>query len=467
MAFRNVVIFASFDNQKIKDPELYYLNNTSDNDLVLNTIPSSLTLRVQSLGFVLSSDYMRITTNGIIGTGTPLSTFNIPKINYVNQKIPLVATVVDLSGNAKKNVSQLTTRVQLNLLYEDNNVVPNNLAVFTSNFTDVSTYNGGGFYKGSLTPYVTGENMRIKAVYTSTTNVSITGVSNYFNIYPSTGTFNIRKINENNNQQQNYKNLIYQEALNGRQFLFDKFLGQIVGSDASPPETIGIKVFEKTANFVANNGDPDYSNLNQLFSLLNELNIPYEEYNQEFPPSLQRIADILSVNVSRQRGGRNQFQLNFNDKGFSSKLIFGKNKGDILPVETTILPTGSNAVNIVAYEKFSEQYTLVNTNVANATNVTFISSGAVSLSSYNSTWGWGLVLPLGLSGVGIKDYYDFYSFDDTIEGTYLQKFIDFDNVYNTYITNLTSYNDYAGKWGIAENVISYNLYTNLNLVSGT
>ena len=192
-----------------------------------------------------------------------------------------------------------------------------------------------------------------------------------------------------------------------------------------------------------------------------------DEYNQQFPPSLSRLIDILSVSVSRQMGSKNQFQGNYDPKGYISKEFYGKNRGDLLPVETTLLETGTNSKNILAYEKFSNQYKLVNTNILSATDIGYTSHNTYPLSAYNTSWGWGLIIPNGIPSIDINNYYEFYDFIDTVEGSYLQKFIDYDNVNNTYLTSLTSYDQYTDKWGIAEKVISHNLYTNLGLVSGS
>ena len=48
----------------------------------------------------------------------------------------------------------------------------------------------------------------------------------------------------------------------------------------------------------------------------------------------------------------------------------------------------------------------------------------------------------------------------------LRSLFDFDNENNTYLTNITSFKQYNEKWGVAENIISHNLYTNLGFISG-
>lgn len=495
MGSHNTIIFASFNTDNFSDPESGYLNLQSNDVSYINMSPSNLTFTISSADIITSDDFIDFTTNGIDGFGTTLSAFQIPKINFAQQNIYFVAKFRSLSGYPRKsfekpveNTELLITQsissedliitwnendnilikessIFLDLMQGDGSVVPSESAIFTINYGNLSANDAGGYLKAYLYSYQTGRNMRIRFMYESS-NIILSGYSTPFNILPVQGTSDARKINENNNQSQNFKDLRFQDVLLNKPVLFDNFLGQIVGTDKQSPNTLGIKNFEKTANFVSNIADPDTCNLKSLGSLLKELNITFEEYNQQFPPSLQRLVDILSVGISRQKGGVNQYQLNFNDKGFTGKTVFGKNKGDLLPVETTVLHTGSQSRNIIALEKFSEEYSLINTNILSASNVNYNGSNTYPLSTYNNTWGWGLVLPKGVEGIDIANYYQFYEFNDSIEGSLLQKFIDFDNTENTYITSLTSAEDYSMKWGEMENIISHNLYTNLNLISG-
>ena len=200
--------------------------------------------------------------------------------------------------------------------------------------------------------------------------------------------------------------------------------------------------------------------------MFNSLDIDFEDYNQQFPPSLTRLVDILSVSPSKQQVNDNQFQLNFDDKGFTSKTIFGKNKGEYLPLETTILNTGEESKYILAYEKFSENYTLVNTNLLSAINVDFRTSNTYALSSYNDSWGWGLIVPPETTGINVLNYYEFYDYNNTVDGTIINDFIDYTNSNCTYFQTVTSYDEIMDKDGVAENMLQYNLFTNCGLISG-
>ena len=168
-------------------------------------------------------------------------------------------------------------------------------------------------------------------------------------------------------------------------------------------------------------------------------------------------------------GQLNQYQSNFNDKGFTNSSTYGLNKGSFLDIRTTIVSGGSAVYpsNIIAYEKFSQVYTLVNTNLTNVTDYLSATNSlsAYALSSVNNAWGWDLVLPTGVSGIEVTNYYDFYQYKPGVQGSLLQKFIDFDNPNNTLTITNSSYSDYVVEGGIMDNILLYSLYTGLEVLS--
>ena len=490
----NIVIFASLDMQKFQDPESEVLNLQNTGLPYINNAPVTLSYTVSSIPFNIDDAAFYYSSNGITGLVNPLTAFNIPKINFATQNIYFVAKVITLSGVPVKSFEKIQDEVLLletqsgddigvqngnpldginvgggklglELFNSVGEKIPPVSANFQSKFDDLTANDAGGYFKGFLNTPVVGDDMRIRLTYITDSGV-LSGFSRPFDIYPSSGLFDIRKVNEDNNEERNFEDLTYQPALQFQPLLMKELIGQIVGRKSSLPETLGIKTYEKVSNFTSNIADPDIANVKSLKSLIRELNIDFDEYNQQFPPSLSRLIDILSVSLSRQLGGKNQYQLNFDDKGFTSKTVYGKNKGAKLNIENTVLNTGEQSRDILAYEKFSEKYSIVNTNVISATNVEYLSTNAYPLSAYNNSWGWGLVIPSTVTGIDIEKYYEFYDFNKTIDGTYTQKFIDFDNENNTYLTNITSFKQYNEKWGVAENIISHNLYTNLGFISG-
>jgi len=256
--------------------------------------------------------------------------------------------------------------------------------------------------------------------------------------------------------------------------------------------------------------------------MLESVKIDYETYNLEFPASLSRIVDNVSVNLSLQKGNINYFNSDFDDKGQIISNVLGINKGDELPLMSTLLQTGDNAKPIVAYEKFSNIYTLLDTNLLSCYDFRYLhpETNTYALSDYNKYWGWGLVIPpqIGLvddffiventtynstSGESlyqnvlkfednfgrlttqsydkekrdpsnIANFYTFYEYLSTPQGSNVQKFIDFDNP-NTYVGSLTgeaamrslsSYSSYIGSGGVVDDIILNNLVTNTIFVSG-
>ena len=490
MSIHNTKIYATFDPIPFRDPESEFFNVLqSPENFALNIQPVTISFQISAgTPYVPSEDTLKFTSNGIFTFRDPITSFEIPKINYVGQDIYFTATLVGLSsfGSLPKKRAfklapevsfleshpieggiglgaetfEIKTHLNENIIVEETDifcrivegqgdfldevtVLPGNLTNFRTTFGSNSSENGGGYLRGAINSSVSATNARIFVRY-ETDTVTITGLSPFFDIYPNQGLFDIRKCGEDNDQTLNYKNLIYQEILNNKPAFFDNFLGQIVGNSKSNPNSLGILAHEKIENFVSNIGDPDYANVNSLKSLISELDMTYERYNQQFPPSMARLIDIISVGLSNQKGMKNQFQKNFDDRGFTSKTVYGKNKGNKISVENGILQTGDNSEDIIAYEKFSNKYTLLNTNVISASNVPYLSAStspgvsAYPLSGYNTTWGWGLVVPKTSLGLGIRDFYEFYKFVPGIEGGYIQKFIDFTNEKNTYLQPVTS-----------------------------
>lgn len=289
---------------------------------------------------------------------------------------------------------------------------------------------------------------------------TLTGESQLFNIYPYEGEYNITKINENFDANNFYNDLRYQEVLLDKTVFFDQFLGTIVGKTSAQPYELGKTIFEKISNYVSNNSDIDKCNLEKLISFCNELSVQFEEYNYPFPPQLRRLVDLLTIKHKILFGETNKFVYDFDKKGTSNPNI-GKNIGTEINVLTGTIQCG---VPIIAFEIFSDLYSLVNISKIEGYNFNQI----IPLSSYNYDWGWGLVAPKSLSGILIKNYYRFFTFNNIEQGDHYNNIINWNDPLTLLPFSLSGYTDWSKNDGIMQNMLSYELTKGLKLfLSGT
>lgn len=283
----------------------------------------------------------------------------------------------------------------------------------------------------------------------------VSGSSNFFNIYKDKGEYSLFKINEDFNAKDFYKSLVFTESLEDKPIFFDKFLGSIVGGVSAKPYELGKTVYEKIANYVSNNSDIDTANLEKLISFCNALSIQFEQYNYPYPPQLRRLVDLLSIKHKKLWGEKNKFVYDF--KTLQNP---GKNLGTQI---STITGSISSGVPIVAYEKFSEIYKVVNYNLINTSSGLLAHKTKVPLSTYSFEWGWGLVTPQSLTGTSISNYYNFYTFNNLFNDKHLENIIDWDNPLTTLSFSNSSYDLWSSDNGIIQNILSYEISKGLKL----
>jgi len=283
---------------------------------------------------------------------------------------------------------------------------------------------------------------------------TITGSSNLFNIYPSTGKDNISKLNENWNASGYYNNLRYQESLVDKNVFFNDFLGVILGNISAQPYELGKTIYEKIANFTDNNADISKCNLETLLAFCAELSVEFENYNYLFPPQLRRLIDLYSIKQSLLWGGINNYSTNFDKRGTQfANGYYGINLGSKIDINTGIITVGTP---IVAFEKFSQNYLLTNTNL-------FDNIGkSLPLSSYSVDWGWNLV-DNNSSGVVIGEYYDFYQYIPVQSNVYQDGIIDWTNTGTTLSPVNSSFESWSKTNGIVQTGISYELTKGMKL----
>ena len=299
----------------------------------------------------------------------------------------------------------------------------------------------------------------------------IQGNSNSFSIYyANSGRYDIRKVNENFDPKEQIKSYRFQDYLLDTTSVFD-FIGAAVGTLSSKPTEMGKLIYEKIANFADNVINIDTCNVDALkamYEMMDEIFYTFNDSNIGIPAELTRLIDMFSVTYSKLKGSRNLFSQNFNDLGYNNEqirsnggvVLYGINKGAELNFLTSVLTAGRD---IIAYEKFSETYTVLDTDLLSTGYIHFIDPTikTYALSSYHPYWGWGLVLPDVYSKENVSRYYSFYEYVKEFDYNQTEGLINWADKYTTISENLSS----SEQWNeIRENMISYALAKGTGLI---
>jgi hypothetical protein len=398
---------------------------------------------------------LSITSNGLDGEGYAIDSFNIANIKFFDTKIPFCIKIKDSDGFSIKNFEKISLSA-LNISVSGSSLSSWSYIIESLNYT-LSAQNSGGSFRGYIgfTGTELLSNVTIEASGTFTNDLSSTftlsGSSNTFNVYPE--AYKIFKYHENFDAKETIKSLRFQETLLDKTMLFDEFIGTVLGDSDSDHQTIGKTTYEKIANFVQNIADVDTSEEEGLFSMVQMMGGEVNN-NKNIPQGLQRATDLLSIGKNRLFGTGNKFRENFDIKGHSSKSVYGTNLGDQIDNATYIISAG---IPIVALEKFSNQYTLLNTY-----QPLCAAGWNYQLSAYSPDWGWPLVLPSSFTPDQFEKYYLFFEYVEGYDDRTIGGVIDFGNT-NTTLLSTTTYEELFGQWGIADNMISYTLYDSLSL----
>ena len=460
-------------------------NNTSTVGLCAKVVPNT------------SFDRLDISSNGITSEGSTSDLFPIAKNKFANTKVGFVVKFKDALNfsNKAENISLLdwfftpdpittessdllqtedyyiiVAETPFNLVLTDGTTVYNNVT-FYSNYKDIETLQVGslkGYFIADL-PLTT--NVFISATYNDQLSGSntISGTSNTFNIYPK-DYYNITKKGEDVDMTQQFKDIAFQPLFLDSPVLFDDFLGSMVGNLSSKVgDTLGKRTYEKIQNFTDNTNAIDYANIQSVAGMLQSTgntNIQFSKSNYLYPSEIGRLIDLLSINFNRLRGASETFNQDFKTFGYQDRETYGKNLGSEVSTFTYTVTAG---IDLVAFERYSGKFTLLNTTIplcaSSVSTFTQGSSVCYKLSSYNDTWGWGLVLPSNFTAYDITSNYFFYEHVETTADVKKNSIINYDDVTLSLNTPLTSYVEWSQPEGIISNILSNQLYTGLNLFS--
>ena len=427
-----------------------------------------------------------ITSNGIPGESDEVDTFNISPVQYKGLGIPFILSPKNSNNYTMKALSAGTavfsllsghdnalTGVAVDTQYYTISSLNNTLSTITTNFwyRGLLTFNDGL----STAPAALALSARCLFENTqSSTVTTITGVTP-FTCYPK-NYYEVYKHNEDINYQQVFEDLRFQEILLDKNILFTDFLGTIFGDVSSNYTVLGKKLWEKVFNFPSNNNDIDFCDINSLISLSELVDDPglvFDRSLAQQPALLERILSNLSVSYNNFRGTQNKFEENYDPVGRTTKTKYGKNLGEKLDSLTYEITGGTD---IVAYEKYSQIYTRLNTfqplcALSGAAESTSGNANTYMLSDYSTYisnasgaayWGWPLMLPASYTITDVNKFYDFYSLSAAYDNTIIGGLVDYSNGLTTLSHN-TPLSSLIGQDNIFDIMIRNTLFSSLSL----
>jgi len=435
----------------------YDLNSDNSKPKYINNLGLSLS------AIVLRNDAnaLSITSNGLDGEGLLIDSFNINNSKFAKTSIPFVVKIKDENWFSVKNFEKIEIGdINISVLRLSGAVPSYTLS--SINYT-LSSQGSGGAFRGILyfpnTTDVVIDNLKLSASGTFSNGLStynLSGESNYFNIYPI-DYYEMYKKNEDFNASNTLRDITFQESIASNDSLYDDFFGDLLGNDEYNHETIGVKIYEKISNFLQNTQDVDTCGvdfLNSLETYSNFSNI--DEENHIYPETIKRLVDLGSISRYKLFGTPNKFKENLDIRSNSHKDVYGKNIGNQLD---TLSYRVSAGVDIVALEKFSNTYSVLNT----WQPVSAVETTIYPLSDYSIDWGWPLVLPLSMDFGDMSKYYIFFEYDSQYDNTLLDGVIDFDNDKTTIASNL-SYSEFYSNNGVLDQMFLNTLYKSLSII---
>tara|TARA_R110000824_G_scaffold60345_2_gene161361 strand:- start:29206 stop:31383 length:2178 start_codon:yes stop_codon:yes gene_type:complete len=459
-----------------------YKNNNYTNNFTITLSSAVWGTSAQTLNEIAFS------SNGITAESDEISSFDVSPVQYKGLGIPFVISPKNTNNYTMKALSAGRDTVQFALLSSDGNPVDASYFTISSLNNSLSDIDTDFWYRGLLTFNDTlsthpgaltlsaqciYENIYTNLTASNTGSITLTCYpKNYYDFY---------KHNENFDFEQTIKDLRFQEILIDKNVFFTDFIGSIFGDVSSNYDILGKKIYEKIFNFTQNNADIDLCGINELINLSKMVSndgIVFDRSLAQEPQAVKRFLDVLSINYNKFRGTKNKFDENFNPQGHTTKYTYGKNLGPKIENTLTYEVTAGN--DLVAYERFSDTYTRLNTyqplcalsgqagpgySKSDNANTYLLSCFTTETTGTSSApyWGWDLVLPstYALSTVTDK-FYDFYTLSAVYDDTILNGMIDYTTGQTTvdYTTPLSAL---EGDENIFDILIRNSLFSSLSL----
>ena len=442
-----------------KDTSLDYSLNNYNNNLSI-----SLTANVGTNSLAANLSTLTINDNGLTEEGSDeAQIFDISPVQFKKAPIPFFIKPTSVSNYTVKGITlngSITGR-----LYDSNNQeVDTSYYSISSLNSSISGIETDYWFYGNLTyddglSEVDTFTLGVSAEFTNSTETfQLTGRSVSFSIYPK-DYYYFAKTNEDIDYTEIFKSLRFQEILLDNNILFDDFIGSIFGNLSSNNSSLGKTINEKIFSFINNRTNIDTCDVGSLISIGNQLDETpnvYDESLFNFPPEIIKLLNLFSTDFNQFKGTKNSFKENFNDKGITTNEKYGKNLGSEIDTYSYTVTAGTD---IVALEKFSNSYSLLNTYQP----ICAVDTLQYKLSEYSSNWGWPLVLPQSFISTDLTKFYTFYEYTSGIEGTVYDGIINYKDILNTFDIS-TALSSFKGDNNIEDIAIRNALFSSLSII---
>lgn len=293
----------------------------------------------------------------------------------------------------------------------------------------------------------------------------VDGTSDEFRIMPSDGCNNIAKFKEDYDAGGTLATYHLQPTIDNTDVWKNKLLNEAVGDYYSYPWELGKVIYEKIANNPANISDIQTANITSVYSLAESVDYKLEDYNYKYPARLKRLMDIVSIKHKKLFGDRSKSMTDFDHHGHDQNPDYAKNLGPEISIPGHIVTAGEPIVVNELYDNIKRVITplVVQGNVTDP-GYSSLHGGLTSypLTSYTSSWGWGLSYPQSDS---MMEHYSFYTFIHQYDNTQVEGIIDWSNWYTTLSESNSSYDNWLSPSGIVETMIDTTLKHGLGLVN--
>jgi hypothetical protein len=270
---------------------------------------------------------------------------------------------------------------------------------------------------------------------------TITGQSRYLNFTEHQDT-TIFKLNEDFDMAKQMQSMAFMPSLNESTNLFENFLGSIYGKYPFEHDDLGVSIYEKIANFVSNNADIDYCNINQIYDMAKKVGMDSEDFRLNFPINVQRVIDYASINQSRLLGAKSLQETSYTTVNNQNVV----NRGDLI---TSLCYKITAGTPVILKDKSINKYKTIQTGEINGCQVYTVGilANFIGLTDYN----W-------------PSYYEFYEFIPSYDYKQLEGLIDWENPQTTINENLSTSKYWFGDEGFLDSELSYELYKGLGLI---